>query len=186
MALFASGLYSLAGMVADKSADANTTSWHALRVFTYSSIVLNLSGAVFSLVITKMCSDVPLAAMQTLLSENNKHTPQATKDDPKWINKGSDGIPFAIADQGTLEATILEDHYTLLESFGMSSTYKWVIRINSGVLVVACVCTFTALSLWTFLNETLITAGVTMIVFGSTAILVASVFIMGNRGQGWR
>ena len=185
MALFASGLYSLAGMVAAKSSEANTAPWHTLRVFTYSAIILNLSGAVFSLVITKMCSDLPLAALQTLLSESNKHTP-ATKGDPKWINKGDDNIPFAAADEGTLEASILDDHYTLLESFGMSRSFKWVIRINSWILVIACVCTFTALSLWTFLNETLITAGVTMIVFGSTAITVACVFIIGNMAQGWR
>jgi hypothetical protein len=92
-------------------------------------------------------------------------------------------------DMPKAEVTILEDYYTLLESFGMSSSYKWVIPINSWVLVVAWVWIFTALStlvytptfvsppalsLWTFLNETLITAGVTMIVFGSTAILVVN------------
>jgi hypothetical protein len=185
MAIFASTLFSLAEMVAAKNAD--TTSWHTLRVLTYYALVLNLGGAFLSVVIIKMCSDARLAAaMQTLLSEENRHTRPATKDDPKWVNTGSDSDPLAVADGGTSEATTLKGYYPLLESFGVSPLFKWVIRINSWVVVLASVCTITAWSLWVFLNETLVTAGVTIIISGSTLILIVGVFITGNRAQGWR
>jgi len=69
-----------------------------------------------------------------------------------------DGHDMPKADEGTLETTILE-------SFGMSLSYKWVIRINSWVGVVACVWVYLH-RVVSFLNETLITAGVTMIVLG--------------------
>lgn len=44
--------------------DDSPASWKALRVFLYSAIMLNFSGAFLSLMIVKMCSDLPLALYQ--------------------------------------------------------------------------------------------------------------------------
>jgi hypothetical protein len=65
LALFAGVLASLAQTVAGNvDVDESPASWKALRVFLYSAIMLNLSGAFVSLMMVKLCSDFPLAAYQ--------------------------------------------------------------------------------------------------------------------------
>jgi hypothetical protein len=208
MALFAAALVSLAQMVAsvDTAANTSTPSWEALRFFTYAAITLNLSGAVVSLIVIKMCSDIPLAAQQKLLevdesdltdtnqiSSQNQHAlvsipPNTAVSifDPDWITPGNRNIPLAAARDGVLVPELLLDHFRLLESFGMSTNYRIVDKSTNRILMAACACTFTAMSLWVFLTESITTAGITMISFGSTAILVLTVFLIGNVGQGWR
>ena len=207
MALFATALVSLAQMIAGVDAtNANTPSWAALRFFTYAAIILNLSGAVVSLVIIKMCSDVPLAAQQKILevdesdlrdtnqiSSQNQHTLPSMRPstavsifDPEWITSRNRNISLAAAREGVLLPEILLDHFRLLESFGMSMKYRIVDQSANCILMAACACTFTATAFWTFLTESIVTAGITMISFGPTGILVLTVFLIGNRGQGWR
>jgi hypothetical protein len=208
MALFAAALVSLAQMIAaiDNPTNTSTLSWEALRFFTYAAIILNLSGAVVSLMIIKMCSDLPLTAQQKLLevnesdltdinqgsSQNQYALPSIPPNtavsifDPDWITARNRNIPLAAARDGVLVPEILLDHFRLLESFGMSEKYRTVDQSSSWVLMAACACTFAALGLWIFLTEANITAGITMISFGSTGILVLTVFLIGNRGQGWR
>jgi hypothetical protein len=217
MALFAAALVSLAQMIAsvdtatntntvDTAANTNTPSWEALRFFTYTAIVLNLSGAVVSLMVIKMCSDVPLAAQQKLLevdesdltdtnqtSSQNQHAlPSIPPDtavsifDPEWITARNRNIPLAAAREGVLVPELLLDHFRLLESFGMSTKYRIVDQSASLILMAACACTSAAMGLWIFLTESIVTAGITMISFGSTGILVLTVFLIGSLGQGWR
>jgi hypothetical protein len=62
LALFAGALASIAQTVATTVDEADSpASWKAMRVFLYSAIMLNFSGAFLSLMIVKMCSDLPLA-----------------------------------------------------------------------------------------------------------------------------
>jgi hypothetical protein len=65
LALFAGALTSIAQTVsATVDVDDSPASWKAMRVFLYSAIMLNFSGAFLSLMIVKMCSDLPLAMFQ--------------------------------------------------------------------------------------------------------------------------
>ncbi|KIM29792.1 hypothetical protein M408DRAFT_22657 [Serendipita vermifera MAFF 305830] len=211
MALFAAALVSLAQMIGDAAAQATGASWEALKFFTYAAIMLNLGGAFLSLIIIKMCSDLPLAAQQRLLepgandfttsgspygpplrrsAPTNTSSVMNTKDqavfDPNWIDTHNENIPLAAAQDGILSPEILVNHFLLLESFGMSKRYRIVDRLGAWSLVAACVCTFAAFSFWTFLTEGVATAGATMVIFGSTAIIVMTVYAIGSLGQGWR
>lgn len=173
MALFAGALVSLAQIVAGAAQTGDTTSasWAALRVFLYAAIMLNLGGAFLSLICIKMCSDLPLAAQQRLLREGSPTSTSA-------LSK--------VARGETLDADILGDHFGLLRIMGMSPWYRLVDQMSSWVLIVACVCTFIALTFWIFLSETIVTAGVTMVIFGPVAILVILVFVFASLGQGWQ
>lgn len=207
MALFAAALVSLAQMIA-AAAEKTGASWEAMRFFTYAAIMLNLGGAFISLVIIKMCSDVPRAAQQKIVTwgesdlmnvsyqppsipKTARITPSgnlnttATPVNPDWITTKNENIPLSAAQGGILIPEILQDHFLLLESFGMSKKYRFVDRVASWALVAACVCTFAALSFWTFLTEAVVTAGVTMIAFGLTAIIVTTVYFIGSFGQNW-
>lgn len=66
MALFAGALASLAQSVAaNVDTDDSPAAWKALRVFLYSAIMLNISGAFISLMLVKICSDFPLVAYES-------------------------------------------------------------------------------------------------------------------------
>jgi hypothetical protein len=190
----------------NQATNTNTLFWEALRFFTYTAIILNLGGAVVSLMIIKMCSDLPLAAQQKLLeidesdltdihqgySQSHDTLPRIPPNtvanifDPNWITAKNRNIPLAAARDGVLVPDLLLDHFCLLEGFGMSKKYRIVDQSSSWVLMAASACTFVALCLWAFLTGAAITAGVTMISFGFTGILVVTVFLIGNRAQGWR
>jgi hypothetical protein len=165
MALFAGALSSFAQIVSavdPATVDKTSVSWGALLVFLYAAIILSLSQCFISIIIIKMCSDLPLAVRQRILVS---HVP-ASGDPP--------------------EADILADHFRLLEAYGMSTEYKQVDRLAGLVLILACICTFTSLTIWIFLSETIATAGVTMVFFGATAIIVIYAYVVGTNGQGWR
>jgi len=183
--LFASALVSLAQMIATVSSTVDTdgSSWVALRFFTFSAIILNLSGAFLSLITIKMCSDLPVAAQQRVIKDRTA----PPRDTPYFITVEDLDIPFRVATGvGILSPTILDDHFLLLKCFGMSKWYRFVDRASSMVLVVACACTFAALTFWMFLNEPQMTAGVTMITFGLAAIITICALLLALSRQGWR
>jgi len=165
MALFAGALASFAQMANSVNGptiiNTSSISWGAWLVFLYAAIIFSLAGSFLSLVIIKMCSDLPLAIRQRIL---HSRVP------------ASGDLP---------ETEVLEDHFGLLEAYGMSTNYKLVDRLAGFVLLAACVCTFTALTFWVFLSETKVTAGVTMVLFGVTAIIVLHAYVVGTNGQGW-
>lgn len=192
LALFASALVSLAQMIASVSTstviDTSGGSWVALRFFTFSAIILNLVGAFLSLVIIKMCSDLPVAAQQKVTRQTGtKNRATQERDIQYWITPEHWNIPYGVATGlGILPPHILENHFLLLRCFGMSKWYEFVDRSSSVVLVLACVCTVAALTFWMFLNEPQMTAGVTMITFGSAAIISICALSISVVGQGWR
>ena len=173
MALFAGALVSLAQIVsaADQNMDTTSVSWGALRVFLYSAIMLNLGGAFMSLITIKMCSDLPLAAQQTLLREGHA---------------GSSHPLSKIARGETIDTNDLKNHFRLLRAMGMSPWYQRVDGLSTWMLIIACVCTFAALTFWVFLSGTIATAGVTMVIFGPVAIIIVIAFVYASQGQGWQ
>ncbi|KIM26732.1 hypothetical protein M408DRAFT_25201 [Serendipita vermifera MAFF 305830] len=63
LALFAGGVASIAQTLGGTmTEEVSPDSWKVLRVFLYSAIMFNLSGAFISLMIVKMCTDLSLAA----------------------------------------------------------------------------------------------------------------------------
>jgi hypothetical protein len=174
MALFAGALASFAQIVNGvdpTKTDTSTFSWGALLVFLYSAIMLSLAGSFLSLIVIKMCSDLPLASQQKVLEERSplSHKP----------------LSSVAARSGQIDAFILANRSRLLEHFGMSKGFKVVDRMGSFVLLAACVCTCAALTFWIFLSEPIVTAGVTMVCFGVTAIIVILAYRFATNGQGW-
>jgi hypothetical protein len=172
MVLFAGALVSFAQIVSGvdpTTTNTGSVSWGALLVFLYGAIILSLGGSFLSLIVIKMCSDLPLAAQKRILRERS-----ATRKPLSHVAAG-----------GLLSEHVLAHHFLLLETFGMSTTYRLVIRLSDLVLIAACVCTFAALTFWVFLSETIITAGVTMIFFGATGIIVIVAYIIAGNGQQW-
>jgi hypothetical protein len=201
MALFAGALASFAQMVNGvdpTKTDTTTLSWGALLVFLYSAIMLSLAGSFLSLIVIKMCSDLPLAAQQKILEEGSPLSNRST------FLSGSgprSAFPFAFVSSvsshkhkplstiaargGKIDAYILANRSRLLEHFGMSRGFKVVDRMGSFVLLAACICTCAALTFWIFLSEPIVTAGVTMVCFGVTAIIVILAYGFATDGQGW-
>lgn len=172
MALFAGALVSFAQIingVDSSTGDTSSVSWGALLVFLYGSIILSFGGSLISLTVIKMCSDVPIAAQQKILREGVAKS--------KTLSQ--------IAAGGVLSEYALANHFVLLERFGMSKAYKVVIRASNLVFIATSICTFTTLTFWVFLSETIITAGVTMIFFGGTAIIVIAAYLIAGNGQRW-
>jgi hypothetical protein len=163
MALFAAALVSLAQIVegVDKT-DTTTTSWQALRVFLYGAIMLNLAGAFLSLLTIKMCTDLPLAYHQRQTGRQKNADIKLPNDVVDWHRSG------------------------ILLGAGMSRYYAWIDLSSTLVLISACVCTFSSLTFWVLLN-TLDpkTSGITMIIFGSVAIVVLGSFAITSLGEGW-
>lgn len=80
----------------------HTPAWEALQFFTYSAIILNLTGAFISLVSIRMCVELPLRAQRAVLA-------------------CPDSWPARIVGNGeVLPTDALTSHYALLETFGMS------------------------------------------------------------------
>lgn len=159
MALFTGALASLAQTLSgDSMIDKADTpaSWKALRVFLYSAIILNFSGAFLSLAVVKMCTDLPLAAHQAMLLNG----PKASHNQPGTVSQ-------------------------LLIDSGMSRGYNTVNLSLTVVFVSACICTFATLTFWVLLSETSIVAGITMIVFGLVGLNAIVVSVITGRGQNW-
>jgi hypothetical protein len=172
MALFAGALVSFAQTVngVDPStSDTSSVLWGTLLVFLYGAIILSLGGSLISLIVIKMCSDLPIAAQQKILREGVAKS--------KTLSQ--------IATGGVLSEFALANHFVLLERFGMSRAYKVVIRASTLVLIATSVCTFATLTFWVFLSSTIITAGLTMIFFGGTAIIVVVAYLIAGNGQRW-
>ncbi|KIM20821.1 hypothetical protein M408DRAFT_122869 [Serendipita vermifera MAFF 305830] len=73
----------------------------------------------------------------------------------------------------------------LLRRYNMSNSYWIVERLFVFVSILSCIFTFTALSLWVFLSETLKVAGATMAIFSVLGITVLLAFWITIRGENW-
>jgi hypothetical protein len=124
--------------------------------------MLNLAGAFLSLLTIKMCTDLPLAYHQ-------------------WQNGQGKNADIKVPDG------VKEWHRSgILLGAGMSRYYAWIDLTSTLVLIAACVCTFSSLTFWVLLNTVNPkTSGITMIIFGSVAVVVLGAFAITSLGEGW-
>jgi hypothetical protein len=124
--------------------------------------MLNLCGAFLSLVIVKMCCDFPLAHYQRAV---RKIPPRPVdRKIEEWSRRG------------------------LLCTAGMTRLFFTVEEMSYWTMILACVSTFTSLTLWVSLitaadNDTW--SRVTMGFFGPCAMVVVGAFGIAVYGQRW-
>jgi len=163
MALFAGALVSLAQIVEStaQQVDTRPASWQALRVFLYSATILNLTGAFLSLVIIKMCSDLPLAYYQRSCRGVTPPTPLPKGVEP-WSRRA------------------------ILIEAGMYRRYTFVDGASTLMLLAAIVFTFASFTFWVLLNsQNGITSGVTVTFFGIAALVAFCAFLVAAKGEQW-
>ncbi|KAG8755820.1 hypothetical protein FRC14_003631 [Serendipita sp. 396] len=147
-ALFAAVLISLAQVV--QPVDSMTPAWRTFRFFTYSSIVINLSGTTLALVIIKMCSELPYKAHCMVIFDPSSLPARLTKD----------AIP----------RDLLLSRYELLEKFGMPRGYKTLDTGASFWVLSGNIFTFVSVLMWVWL------AGDTIISSVTTVAIVLPIF----------
>ncbi|KAG9055734.1 hypothetical protein FS842_001406 [Serendipita sp. 407] len=141
-ALFAAVLISLAQLV--EPVDQRTPAWRALRFFTYSSVVINLSGTTLALVLIKMCSEVQFKAHSMIIFDPSSLPARVAKD----------GIP----------REILQNRYELLEKFGMPRGYRMLDAGASFWVLSGNLFTFVSVLMWIWLAGDAVISSVTTIV----------------------
>jgi hypothetical protein len=145
-ALFAGALFTLAQLIAGY--DTNTTSWAALRFFTYSAIVLSLNGTFMGLLCIDACAHLQRNARLKLLAD-------------------SDSWPGRVARGETLPREILTNNVELLRVFGISRGFETTESIISLSLLFAFIFTITSVTLWVWLSQTYVVAGLITITIGA-------------------
>ncbi|KAG8820816.1 hypothetical protein FRC19_008574 [Serendipita sp. 401] len=166
MPLFAGAFVGLAQIVEGvdpEKTKATSHSWRALRVFLYGAIMLSLLGAFLSLIIIKMCSDLPIARYQRELKKSQ-----------------------AIADPQERPSIEPLSREEILIDAGISPSYFFVDTTSAWVLIFACLFGFISLAFWVAVSaDSRVTAGFTLTIF----ILCGMIFIVtvriAGRAQGW-
>ncbi|KAG8831807.1 hypothetical protein FRC18_005952 [Serendipita sp. 400] len=177
MPLFAGAFVGLAQIVEGVDPEKTKTtshSWRALRVFLYGAIMLSLLGAFLSLIIIKMCSDLPIARYQRGLKKKS----QAIADPALDIESKS--LP---QERSSIEPLSREE---ILLDAGISPSYFFVDTTSAWVLIFACLFGFISLAFWVAVSaDSRVTAGFTLTIF----ILCGMIFIVtvriAGRAQGW-
>jgi hypothetical protein len=140
-ALFAGVLISLAQLLV--GSDATSPAWRTLRFFTYSSIVVNLSGTTLALVLIKMCSELDYRARCMVISNPSS-------------------LPARVARDG-LPRHLLLSRYRLLEEFGMPRGYKMLDAGAAFWVLSGNIFTFVSVMMWIWLSGDIVIALVTTI-----------------------
>ncbi|PVF92205.1 hypothetical protein CPB86DRAFT_667663, partial [Serendipita vermifera] len=128
-ALFAGVLFSLAQTFTEP--DAKRPAWRALRFFTYSSIVINLSGTTLALVLIKLCTELPCRAQRMIISNPSSLPARLARD----------GVP----------RDLLLNHYALLEEFGMPKGYRFLDAGAAFWVLSGNIFTFVSIMMWVWL-----------------------------------
>ncbi|KAG8825465.1 hypothetical protein FRC17_008637 [Serendipita sp. 399] len=150
-ALFAAVLASLAQLVIIP--DNQSPAWRTLHFFTYSSIIINLSGTTLALVLVKMCTELPYTAHRLTLTDPSSLPARVVLD----------GIP----------RQLMLHRYKLLEEFGMPRGYKLLDAGASFWVLSGNIFTFVSVMLWIWLASDITIAAVTTVamvlpIFGLT------------------
>lgn len=141
-ALFAAGLLSLVQAIV--SMQAKSTALQILRVITYCSVFINLSGTTLALILIKMCTDLETIARRLIITNT-----------ASW--------PARVARGETLGEDLLTSPYKLVEAFGMSRGYR---RLDQGAamwIIFGNLLTFISVILWVYVTEDIAVAGATMV-----------------------
>lgn len=129
----------------------------------WSAIVFDIGEAFVCIFAIKMCSELPLLAMEHEMRLLEKEG-------------STEGLLEVVAQRDKLGPRIMNDRYLILESVGMPRSYRIVDRLVLGLLVTASIFSFVTLFFWVAQTQTLITAGVTIVSFVIVVILVITVF----------
>lgn len=134
MALFAGVQISLAQVILRKEEPVASVAWHALRFFTYTTIVVALGGTALSLSLVKLCTELPIRAKDLLVLEPNS-------------------VPAGLARGRLLPKSLLMDDNKLLEAFGMPRVYIWLDWVTAFLFMICLVLIFISIGLWVWLTE---------------------------------
>lgn len=113
----------LAQIVASDPKVGTSSAWIALQVFTYGSIISNITTAMLALLAIIFCTELPLKTFDQGYTRN------------------------------TIDLSSLEQIPALLREFGMSKYYKWVIWGQLSWLILSIIFTFLALITWVRLSQ---------------------------------
>lgn len=141
-ALFAAALLTLVQVIVEEG--SRTTAWRVLRVVTYCSIFINLTGTTLALILIKMCTDLETIARRLIVLHSHS-----------W--------PARIARGEKLSRELLIDSYRLLEAFGMSKGYRVLDQGAAMWIIFGNILTFISVILWVYVAEDIVVAGTTMI-----------------------
>jgi len=134
--------------------NTNTTSWAALRFFTYSAIVLSLNGTFMGLLCIESCVRLQCNARLRLLAD-------------------SDSWPARVARGETLPRDILTNNVELLRAFGISRGFETTESMISLSLLFAFISTITSITLWVWLSQSQVVASLITVTI-CAAITMAS------------
>jgi hypothetical protein len=136
--------------------------WEATRLFTYGSIITNLTATMLALLAILFCSDVEGNARHKLLEDIHSL--------PHQVSIHNKRIPR--------ESQI--DKHGLIKEFGMSRFYKWA-EFGQLLWVIFGMCsTFLAFTTWIWLSQSHLVFGLLMVpivfgFFGSSICLIVPV-----------
>lgn len=123
---------------------SKTAASQALRVITYCSVIINLTGTTLALIIIKMCTDLEVIAQGLIIERPSS-----------W--------PARIARGEKLTRDLICDPYGLLEAFGMSKGYKMLDQGVSLWIIFGNLLTFASVIVWVYAVEDIVVAATTMV-----------------------
>jgi hypothetical protein len=118
-----------------------TPAWRTVKFFTYSSIMVNLSGTTLALVLIKMCTELQCRSQRLIILDPSS-------------------LPARLAKEG-IPKELLLDQYKLLEAFGMPRGYKVLDSGASFWVLSGNIFTFVSVMMWIWLAGDLVIASVT-------------------------
>jgi len=136
------------------------------------AIVSDIGEAVICILVIKMCSELPLVAMERAMEqlENSNGGNSLSQE----IERGDMSIPLI----GLKE---LKDRYAILEAFGMPRTYRIVGRLVIWFTLWAVVISLVTCYFWVCHTIIIVPAGLIVGFFVLVTALLISVFVMAMR-----
>ena len=151
--------------------DNNTRGWSAFRVILWAAIMSDIGEAVICIMAIKMCSELPLVAMERAmqrLENSNGSRGRSGEFEQK-------SAPVSI---GLKELT---DRFAMLEAFGMPRSYRIVGRLVLWFALWAIVLSLVTCYFWVCHTIIIIPAGLIVGFFVLISALLIAVFIMAVR-----
>lgn len=132
-------MLTLAQIVASDANVQESAAWTALQVFTYGSIISNITTAMLALLAVIFCTELPFQAHSRGLQMKDSW-PSRLVHNEEWSTHQVNLTSFPV----------------LFDQFGMSKFYKWVIWGQLAWLTLSIVLTFLAMVIWIRLSQPII------------------------------
>ncbi|KIM24372.1 hypothetical protein M408DRAFT_27036 [Serendipita vermifera MAFF 305830] len=147
----------------DSDFEEPSNGWKAFRVIMWTAIICNVGEAFICILAIKMCSDLPLWALEREMY---------LLDQPEEDKAGR------AVRRPSFNPRNVRDRYLLLESVGMPKLYRFVDRVVIVLLVVSSTFSFLTLFYWVLHTQTFYVRMITLIPFVIIILLVLIVFII--------